>query len=109
MFTAPIIFASLLTSFWADAVAGLHGPDTRLFTEEYQAKVLTRQVEIAARADYVVGTFIWLLYDFRTDRRQTKHQRGWNLKGVVAADKTTRKLGFVALARAYRLHFRDAD
>jgi len=93
----------------ADAVAGLHGPDTQLFTEEYQAKVLTRQVEIAARADYVVGTFIWLLYDFRTDRRQTKHQRGWNLKGVVAADKTTRKLGFVALARAYQRHFRDAD
>ena len=93
----------------ADAVAGMHGPDTQLFTEEYQAKVLTRQVEIAARADYVVGTFIWLLYDFRTDRRQTKHQRGWNLKGVVAADKTTRKLGFVALARAYQRHFRDAD
>ncbi len=93
----------------ADAVAGLNGPDTRLFTEEYQARILTRQVEIAARTKYVVGTFIWLLYDFRTDRRQTRHQRGWNLKGVVAADKTTRKLGFAALTRAYQQHFRDPE
>ncbi len=45
----------------ADAAAGLHGPDNRLFTEEYQARILTWQVEIAASADYVVGTFIWLL------------------------------------------------
>ncbi len=92
----------------ADAVAGLHGPDTQLFTEEYQAKVLTRQVEIAARTEYVVGTFIWLLYDFRTDRRQTRHQRGWNLKGVIASDKAKRKLGFAALARAYQRHFNDS-
>ncbi|MFA3918809.1 glycoside hydrolase family 2 protein [Ruegeria hyattellae] len=93
----------------ADAVAGMHGPDSQLFTEEYQAKVLTRQVEIAAQTEYVVGTFIWLLYDFRTDRRQTRHQRGWNLKGVIAADKITRKLGFAALAQAYQRHFRDLD
>ncbi|MEO0669567.1 MAG: glycoside hydrolase family 2 TIM barrel-domain containing protein [Pseudomonadota bacterium] len=93
----------------ADALAGMHGPDTQLFTEEYQAKVLTRQVEIAARADYVAGVFVWLLYDFRTDRRQTRHQRGWNLKGVVAANKTTRKLGFDALARAFDRHFADPD
>ncbi|MEL6887304.1 MAG: glycoside hydrolase family 2 TIM barrel-domain containing protein [Pseudomonadota bacterium] len=93
----------------ADALAGMHGPESQLFTEEYQAKVLTRQVEIAARADYVAGVFVWLLYDFRTDRRQTRHQRGWNLKGVVAADKITQKLGFDALAGAFDRHFADPD
>ena len=91
----------------ADAVAGLNGSDTQLFTEEYQARVLTRQAEIASKFGYVAGMFVWLLYDFRTDRRQTKHQRGWNLKGVVAGDKITKKLGFEALTRAYQLYFPD--
>ena len=85
----------------------MYGPDTQLFTEDYQAKVLARQIELAAQTDYIVGTSIWVLYDFRTDRRQTQHQRGWNLKGIIAADKTTKKLGFSALADAYRKHFRD--
>ena len=98
----------IISETGADALTGLHGPDTQLFTEEYQAAVLTRQIDIAAQTDYIVGTSIWILYDFRTDRRQTRHQRGWNLKGVIAADKNTKKLGFSALARAYQIHFKDA-
>ena len=93
----------------ADAVVGRHGLDTQLFNEEYQARVLTRQAEIASQFNYVAGMFVWLLYDFRTDRRQTRHQRGWNLKGVVAADKSTRKLGFNALRDAYTKYFPDPD
>lgn len=91
----------------ADAAPGLHGSDDRLFTEERQAMVLRRQVEIAASAPYVAGIFVWLLYDFRSERRQTRHQRGWNRKGIVAEDKTTRKLGFDAVAEAFRRHFTD--
>ena len=97
----------IISETGADALAGLYGPDTQLFTEDYQAAVLVRQIELAARTDYIVGASIWVLYDFRTDRRQTQHQRGWNLKGIIAADKTTKKLGFSALADAYRKHFRD--
>ena len=90
----------------ADALAGLRGPDTALFTEDCQARILTRQVEIAATAPYVAGIFPWLLYDFRSERRQTRHQRGWNRKGLIAEDKTTKKLGFAALASAFTRHFR---
>lgn len=93
----------------AEAATGLHGPESRLFTEERQALVLKRQVEIAAAAPYVAGVFVWLLYDFRSDRRQTGYQRGWNRKGVIAEDKTTRKLGFDALTRAYAQHFKDKE
>jgi beta-glucuronidase len=93
----------------ADAVAGRYGPDNQLFTEEYQARVLTQQTEIASRFEYVAGMFVWLLYDFRTDRRQTRHQRGWNLKGLISADKATRKLGFNALRDAYAQYFPDPD
>lgn len=43
----------------------------------------------------------WILYDFRTERRQGIYQRGWNRKGLVAADKTTRKEAFGILADFY--------
>ena len=43
----------------------------------------------------------WLLYDFRSERRHTIFNKGFNRKGVIAEDKTTRKLGFHALAACY--------
>lgn len=51
---------------------------------------------------YVAGLAAWLLYDFRTERRQTGFQCGFNRKGLIGADKQMRKLAFEALARCYR-------
>jgi beta-glucuronidase len=44
----------------------------------------------------------WLLYDFRSERRQTEFNRGFNRKGLIAQDKQTRKLAFEVLAAYYR-------
>ena len=44
----------------------------------------------------------WLLYDFRSPRRQTGFQKGFNRKGLIAEDKRTRKLAFATLAALYR-------
>ena len=99
----------VITETGADALASNHGSETVLFTEEYQARVLKTQVELASLAPYVAGIFPWILYDFRSERRQTKYQRGWNLKGIVAADKKTKKLGFVALKACYTQHFRKGE
>ena len=85
----------------ADAVAGHHGPIAELFTEERQADIYRKQMEVIAAHPYVVGQFPWILYDFRSLRRQTSVQRGWNRKGLIAEDKQTRKLAFSLLAEAY--------
>ncbi|MCB1971679.1 MAG: hypothetical protein KDG54_14865 [Geminicoccaceae bacterium] len=85
----------------ADALAGFHGSTSVLFTEERQAEVLAAQARLAGECSYVAGLFPWLLYDFRSLRRQTTRQRGWNRKGIIAEDKTTRKMGFQALRMAY--------
>ncbi len=61
----------------------------------------SRSARIAA-APYIAGLAAWLLYDFRTERRQTSFQRGFNRKGLIGADKATRKLAFDALAGSYR-------
>ena len=50
---------------------------------------------------WIRGFFPWLLYDFRSPRRQTRFQRGWNRKGLIAEDKATKKLAFAVVASFY--------
>lgn len=85
----------------ADAVAGLRGEGRTLFTEDWQAAFYRRQAEVLADAPWIRGLAAWLLYDFRSDRRQTRLQRGFNRKGLIAEDKTTKKRAFHALAAIY--------
>ncbi|RXT48139.1 glycoside hydrolase family 2 [Bosea sp. Tri-44] len=82
----------------ADALSGHRGAGRVLFTEDWQAEFYRQQVRRLAATPYVAGIAAWLLYDFRTERRQTGFQKGFNRKGLIAEDKTTRKLAFAVLA-----------
>ena len=86
----------------ADAQPGHRGAGRVLFTEDWQAEFYRRQLAAIAAAPWVRGFAAWLLYDFRSERRQTGFQRGFNRKGLIAEDKTTRKLAFDVLADIYR-------
>ncbi len=92
----------VISEVGADALAGYRGRVDELFTEECQAEIYRRQIEIVGRASYVRGFCAWLLYDFRSERRQTRFQRGFNRKGLIAEDKATKKLAFEVLAEHYR-------
>ena len=82
--------------------AGYHGPVTEMFTEEYMARVYQQQIEITRNIDYIRGFSPWILYDFRSPRRQNRFQQGYNRKGLIAEDKRTRKLAFGVLQEYYR-------
>lgn len=97
----------IITETGADALAGNVGRQTELFTEDHQAAVYVEQLAILAGASYVRGISPWILYDFRAERRQTRVQQGWNRKGLIAADKVTRKKAFNVLAEHY--HQRIAE
>ncbi len=92
----------VISEVGADALAGHRGGTDELFTEDCQAEIYRRQFELIGAAPFVRGFCPWLLYDYRTERRQTRFQRGWNRKGLVAEDKTTKKLAFGVVADAYR-------
>lgn len=85
----------------ADALPGHRGAGRVLFTEDWQAEFYRQQVRRLAATPYVAGIAAWLLYDFRTERRQTGFQKGFNRKGLIAEDKTTRKLAFATLAELF--------
>lgn len=46
----------------------------------------------------VSGFVPWLLYDFRSARRQNRAQQGWNRKGLISEDKSTYKDAFHVVA-----------
>jgi beta-glucuronidase len=88
----------IISETGADALAGHRDAAAPLFSEERQAAFYEGQCAALATAPYVRGLAAWLLYDFRSLRRQTRVQGGFNRKGLVAEDKATRKLAFATLA-----------
>ncbi len=85
----------------ADADISGRSPEQGLFSEAYQAEVYRRQIEVLQNIPWVKGMSPWILYDFRTERRKNIFQRGYNLKGLIAADKKMRKKAFFTLAEFY--------
>jgi beta-glucuronidase len=92
----------IVSEFGADALAGHIGEKNELFGENYQLHVYREQIRVISKADYVVGMTPWILFDFRCPRRTNAFQRGYNRKGLVAADRGQRKLAFTVLQEYYR-------
>lgn len=92
----------------ADGAIGEGAPARGLFSEAYMTEVYEKQIETLRALSYVKGMSPWILYDFRVERRQNIFQRGFNKKGLIAADKATRKDAFAVLS-AYYAERRDAE
>ncbi len=76
----------ILTEFGADAVAGHHAQPPEMFSEEYQAEMISRYIEVLNSKPFVVGQHVWNLCDFKTG--QAVHRMGaLNLKGVFTRDR----------------------
>lgn len=92
----------IISETGAEAVTGFVGEVGTLFSEAHQADVFRQQLDLVVDTPFLKGFFPWLLYDFRSERRQTTYQRGWNLKGLIDRDKTRRKLAFDVIGKVYR-------
>jgi len=92
----------IVTETGGDGLAGLHGAETVLTTEEHQAWIYRNQLRTLREIPFVRGMTPWVLYDFRSPRRQNSYQRGYNIKGLIARDKRTKKAAFATLQAFYR-------
>ncbi len=81
-FNKPI----LLTEFGADAIPGHHAQPPEMFSEEYQAELISRYLELLHQKPYVVGEHIWNLCDFKTSQGVTR-AGALNYKGVFTRDR----------------------
>ncbi|MDD3763105.1 MAG: glycoside hydrolase family 2 TIM barrel-domain containing protein [Nevskiales bacterium] len=98
----------VISEFGAEAVKGLRGEGTRVFSEDYQVRVYEKQLEMLSASPAIRGLSPWILKDFRTPYRlHTKWQQYWNRKGLLS-EHGERKLAFDVLASHYRA-LRDGD
>jgi beta-glucuronidase len=87
----------------AGAKAGFHVPEARLaaYSEEYQALVYRKQIEMLEQQRGLSGMSPWLLKDFRSPLRLYQGvQDHWNLKGLYS-DEGKKKQAFGVLQRHY--------
>ena len=91
----------ILSEFGAGAKAGLHGPDTQKFTEEYEDYVYRQQFQMIAKIPFLRGMTPWVLMDFRSPMRQLPGiQDDYNRKGLVS-EKGEKKKAFFTLQEYY--------
>jgi beta-glucuronidase len=92
----------IISEFGGDAKAGLHGPETERWTEEYQASIFKHQLPMLNRIPQLRGLSPWILMDFRSPRRQLPGiQDGFNRKGLIS-NQGEKKQAFYILQKAYK-------
>ncbi|MGC2164036.1 MAG: glycoside hydrolase family 2 TIM barrel-domain containing protein [Silvibacterium sp.] len=97
----PLQKPVIMSEFGGGAKAGMHGPDTERFTEEYQAAIYKNQFLMFREMPFLRGLSPWVLMDFRSPTRQLPGiQDGYNRKGLVS-DTGEKKKAFFVLQRYY--------
>lgn len=91
----------IMSEFGAGALAGMHGPDTEMFTEEYQNHLYQQQFQMLDKIPFLRGVTPWVLMDFRSPMRQLPGiQDGYNRKGLVS-NQGQKKKAFFTLQQYY--------
>jgi beta-glucuronidase len=78
----PMIF----TEFGAEALPGSHSTPPEMWTEEYQAEMIGRYLDVAAERSYMAGALIWCFADFKTSQSIIR-TNSMNNKGVFTRDR----------------------
>jgi beta-glucuronidase len=95
----PLVFSE----FGAESLYGKRGPDDTAheWSEDYQAAVYRRNLEMFRNIPNLRGTVPWVLFDFRSPYRcHQTYQNGWNRKGLVS-DKGQRKMAWQVMRDFY--------
>ena len=96
-----------ICEFGGGALAGHRGSKDEFFTEDCQLQIYKEQLAILGATPYVKGISPWILFDFRAPRRNNRYQRGYNRKGLLAEDKTTKKLAYYLVQEFYAKKARE--
>ncbi len=76
----------ILSEFGTDTIPGHHAQPPEMFSEEYQAELLTRQIQLTDKKPFVIGQHIWNMCDFKTSQGVMR-MGATNYKGVFTRDR----------------------
>ncbi len=90
----------VMGEFGAAAIYGYHTFDNIKWTEEYQANLLTTELELFKKTPFICGKFVWQFSDGRTSAQGIDRARGFNNKGLVNEYRKP-KLAYNAVKKIY--------
>lgn len=91
----------IMSEFGAAALYGCHDEDGILWSEEYQAKLISHCLELFHSYPTMAGAFIWQFSDGRTAREANlTRARGFNNKGLVNEHRKP-KLAYYAAKKCF--------
>lgn len=92
----------LVSEYGVDTNPNFHSydPAVKDYTEEYQLLFQDNALRTFAQRAYVLGGFIWAMFDFGSDIRNEGGTKGINQKGLVTIDRKIKKDAFY-LCKAY--------
>ena len=91
----------IMSEYGAGALQGYHGTSGDRWTEEYQAEVYSKNIEMMQGIDFLAGASPWILMDFRSPRRHLKKiQKDFNRKGLIS-EQGQKKQAFYVLQAYY--------
>jgi beta-galactosidase len=85
-----------ITEYGVDCNVNYHSenPQVKDYTEEYQALYHEVAYSAFSSRDYIWGTYVWNLFDFSSEIRDEGGVKYKNCKGLVTADRKTKKDAF---------------
>jgi len=92
----------ILSEYGVDANQQYHSytPKVKDYTEEYQVKFHPNAIRTLEERAYMLGGYVWNMFDFGSATRNEGGIRGQNLKGLVTIDRKIRKDAYY-LYKAY--------
>ena len=91
-----------MSEFGAAALYGCHDEENFLWTEEYQARLITHCLELFHEHPAIVGSIIWHFADARTSKEAgISRARRFNNKGLLNEYRKP-KLSYFATQKCYK-------
>lgn len=92
----------MVTEYGVDTNPKLHAynPTVKDYTEEYQLLFQDNALRIFNERSFVLGGYVWSMFDFGSDIRNEGGEKGRNQKGLVTIDRKIKKDAFY-LCKAY--------
>lgn len=92
----------MVTEYGVDTNPNLHSynPTIKDYTEEYQLLFQNNALKTFEEREFVLGGYIWAMFDFGSEIRNEGGEKGRNQKGLVTIDRKLKKDSFY-LCKAY--------
>ncbi len=95
----------IMSEFGCAAAYGCHTFGNVHWTEEYQANLLSKAIDVFRRCPYMIGTFIWQFCDSRSDMVNAKF-KSFNNKGIIDRHRNP-KMAYFAVKELYQKYKKE--